>query len=209
MELKTIPGDPLGRSYVSGSTVNNMYLIGPGMKKPILAIDFSQVSGYQQRLSAGLLSMFSNGQRLLMTFQMRYILLVDITRPEQPNILRTFDFCSDPSLENVIIGVPGSFENTTFAKFCTQNNNVVGSHSVLHPDNENRFIVLNYFLKFGLAQFPGTRTAHAFKLNNDSTDFEYDHRFNPNFQLNDLPGKQRLTFHSLQAYPHHLQYLKL
>ncbi|CAF2886112.1 unnamed protein product [Rotaria sp. Silwood2] len=209
MELKPIPGDPFGRSYACGTSVNNIYLIGPGMPQPILAIDLSQVNGNQKRISAGLLSFFSNGQRLLMTFQMRYIILANTTRPEKPNILRVFDFCTDPTLKYVTIGIPDSFEKTTFAKFCTQNNNITGSHAVLKPKYENRFIVMNYFLKFGLAQFSGTRTVHAFKLNKDLTDFEYDHKFNPNFQLDHSRKRQRRTFHSLQAYPHHAQYLKL
>ncbi|CAF1147489.1 unnamed protein product [Rotaria sp. Silwood1] len=209
MELKAIPGDPFGRSYACGTSVNNIYLIGPGMPEPILAIDLSQVNGYQKRASAGLLSFFSNGQRVLMTFQLRYVILANITRPEQPNILRVFDFCTDPTLKHVTIGIPDSFEKTTFAKFCAQNNNITGSHAIIQPKDENRFVVVNYFLKFGLAQFSGTRTVHAFKLNKDLTDFEYDHKFNPNFQLGHSPKKQRLTFHSLQAYPHHVQYLKL
>ncbi|CAF0942825.1 unnamed protein product [Rotaria sordida] len=179
------------------------------MPEPIIAIDLSQVNGFQKRISAGLLSMFLNGKRVLMTFQLRYIILANITRPEKPNILRVFDFCSDPTLKYMTINVPDSFEKTTFAKFCAQNNNIAGSHEILRPDDENRFVVINYFLKFGLAQFSGTRTLHAFKLNKDFTDFEYDHKFNPNFQFNGPPKKQRPTFHSLQAYPHHVQYLKL
>ncbi|CAF4027934.1 unnamed protein product [Rotaria sordida] len=207
--LQPIPGDPLGRSFVNGASVNNMYLIGPGMPKPILAIDFSQVNKYQQRISTGLLSIFPDGTRLLTTVQMRYVVLVNITRPEQPNILRVFDFCSDQALKHVTIGIPGSLKKTTFAAFCTQNNNIVGSHYIVHPKDENRFIVINYFLKFGLAQFSGTRTVHAFKFNKDFTNFEYDHKFNPNFQFDSSPiKKQRLTFHSLQAYPHHAQCLK-
>ncbi|CAF1174544.1 unnamed protein product [Rotaria sordida] len=209
MELKPIPGDPFGRSFACGTSVNNLYLIGPSMPEPIIAIDLSQVNGFQKRISAGLLSMFLNGKRVLMTFQLRYIILANITRPEKPNILRVFDFCSDPTLKYMTISVPDSFEKTTFAKFCAQNNNIAGSHEILRPDDENRFVVINYFLKFGLAQFSGTRTLHAFKLNKDFTDFEYDHKFNPNFQFNGPPKKQRPTFHSLQAYPHHVQYLKL
>ncbi|CAF1197043.1 unnamed protein product [Rotaria sordida] len=125
------------------------------MPEPIIAIDLSQVNGYQKRISAGLLSMFLNGKRVLMTFQLRYIILANITRPEKPNILRVFDFCSDPTLKYMTISVPDSFEKTTFAKFCAQNNNIAGSHEILRPDDENRFVVINYFLKFGLAQFSG------------------------------------------------------
>ena len=42
---------------------------------------------------------------------------------------------------------------------------MTGTHLLIHPNGERRFIVINYFLKFGLTQFAGTRTVHVFKLN--------------------------------------------
>ena len=209
MELKAIPGDPLARSVACGTNVNNIYLIGPGMQAPLLAIDLSVVNGYRKRLSAGITAVFPDGKALLMTFQMRFIVLLNLTIPEQPTILRVFDFCSDHALNNVTIQSPGSFKKTTFAKFCALNNNVTGSHAIIYPKGERRFVVINYFLKFGMAQFAGTRTVHAFKLNKDLTDFEYDYKFNPNFEHDSSSTNQRATFHSLRSYPHHVQYLKL
>ncbi|CAF1285174.1 unnamed protein product [Adineta steineri] len=111
------------------------------------------------------------------------------------------------ALDHVQIQVPDSDEVSTFPQFCAKNNNRTGAHIIHHPKGENRFIVVNYFLHFGLAQFSGTRTVHAFKLNKDLTKFEYDHKFNPNFQFKD--SEQRLTFHSLHAFPHHAQYIRL
>ena len=209
MELKAIPGDPLARSVACGTNVNNIYIIGPGLPAPLLAIDLSVVNGYHKRLSAGITAALPGGKALLMTFQMRFVVLLNITTLGQPTILRVFDFCSDYALNHVTIQAPGSSENTTFAEFCAQNNNVTGSHVIIHPKGESRFVVVNYFLKFGLAQFAGTRTVHAFKLNKDLTSFEYDHKFNPNFQYDRLSKHPRPTFHSLRSYPHHVQYLKL
>ncbi|CAF1289491.1 unnamed protein product [Didymodactylos carnosus] len=151
MEVKTIPHDPLGRSYTCGTSVNKMYLIGPGMAKPLFVLDLSQVNGFRRRASAGIASMFPDGKRMLATFQMRFILLLNITQPEHPQIIRVFDFCSDKALDHVPIRVPDSHKTTTFARFCAQNNNLTGTHVLIHPKGENRFIVINYFLKFGMA----------------------------------------------------------
>ncbi|CAF3953217.1 unnamed protein product, partial [Rotaria sp. Silwood1] len=74
-------------------------------------------------------------------------------------------------------------ETTTFREYCVNNNNITGSHVLLHPNGENRFIVMNYFLKAGLAQFAGTRSVHVFKLNEQLTNFTYESRFNPIFNL--------------------------
>lgn len=210
MELKTIPKDPLGRGYACGTNTNTMYLVGPGMSAPLPVLDTSEVNGLIKRPSAGITSIFADGKRMLITFQMRYVILLNITQPERPRYLRVFDFCSDNAVRAIRILDPGTNESTTFPQFCAKNNNITGTHVLIHPKGENRFIVLNYFLKFGLAQFSGTRTVHVFKLNEDLTDFTYDNRFNPNFQFDNLPNRQqRPTFHSLRAYPHHAQYLKL
>ena len=209
MELKSIPKDQSGRSYACGTNTNTMYLIGPGIFQPLPVFDTSVVNNFIKRPSAGITSIFPDGKLLLETFQMRFVILLNITQPEQPTFLRVFDFCSDKAVRNMPIKVPESNETTTFPEFCAKNNNITGAHVIIHPQGERRFIVLNYFLKFGLAQFTGTRTVHAFKLNEDLTDFTYDEQFNPNFNFDTSSNKQRPTFHSLQAYPHHAQYLKL
>jgi hypothetical protein len=178
------------------------------MPAPILVFDASVVNGFLKRPSAGITSMFPDGKRLLMTFQMRFVIMLNVTDPVHPTILRVFDFCSDPSLNDVYIQPPDSSQNTTFAQYCSGNNNITGSHVLVHPKGEKRFIVLNYFLHFGLAQFSGTRTVHAFKLNDQLTDFQYDKRFNTNFEFSTQDSRQQETFHSLKAYPHHVQYIQ-
>ncbi|CAF3373074.1 unnamed protein product [Rotaria socialis] len=209
MELKTIPNDPLDRSFAHGNNTNKLYLLGPGISEPKLVYDLSQVSGHKKAFGAGITSIFLNGKRLLMAFQMRYIILLDITKPETPSILRTFDFCSDKSLKNELLQVSSSNQTITFRQFCAQNKNKAGSHVLVHPKGESRFIVINYFLKVGFAQFNGTRTVHAFKLNKKLTNFEYASRFNPNFQFDSPSAPVRSTLYSLKAYPHHSQYIKL
>jgi len=196
METKTIPNDSQGRAYACGTNDNKINLVGPGMSQPIAVLDVSLVNNYHKILSAGITSFFPNGKLSIMTFQMRYVILMNTTVPEKPVILRAFDFCTDSSLDQYIFQVPDSNETTTFAQYCASNNNVVGSHFCQYVPGENRFVVVNYFLKFGLAQFAGTRSIHAFKLNSDLTNFEYDHRFKPDF-------------HSPKAFPHHVQYIRL
>lgn len=209
MDLKAIPNDQYQRSYSCGTNTNILYLIGSGSADPQPVFDISQVNNYVKRVSVGTISIFPDGTRLLMTFQMRFVILFDITQPEHPSILHSFDFCYDETLDSISILNPDTNETTTFRQFCANHNNITGSHVLIHPNGESRFIVVNYFLKFGLAQFVGTRSVHVFKLNRKSTSFTYESRFNPNFQVNSLSQQQHLTFHSLKAYPHHVQYLKL
>ncbi|XP_037047101.1 uncharacterized protein LOC119081941 [Bradysia coprophila] len=205
MELKAIPNDFLGRAYACGTNTNYIYLVTPGIPEPVPVLDASVVNGHNVRPSAGIVSMFPSGKHALMTFQMRFIMLMDISMPESPKILYTFDFCTDSSIAGMPIRVPGSNATTTFPEFCAANSNIVGTHVIIHPPGEKRFVVLNYFLKFGLAQFAGTRSVHAFILNPNLSDFSYDHRFNPNYSGSD----SRTTFFSLQAYPHHAQYYRV
>lgn len=206
MELKPLPNDPWGRVYACGTNTNLIYLITPGLPEPLPILDASVVNGYVKRPSSGIISIFPDGRLMLMTFQMRYVMLINSTIPESPKILRTFDFCSDSSVANMPLRIPGTNHTTTFPKFCAKNSNVAGTHVIMHPPGKRRFVVVNYFLKFGLAQFAGTRSVHAFKLNADRSDFTYDHRFNPNFSQS---RKVAQTFDSLQGYPHHAQYLKV
>ncbi|CAF5010390.1 unnamed protein product, partial [Rotaria sp. Silwood1] len=87
------------------------------------------------------------------------------------------------TLDSVSILDSDTNETTTFREYCVNNSNIRGSHVYLHPNGENRFIVMNYFLKAGLAQFAGTRSVHVFKLNEQLTNFTYESRFNPIFNL--------------------------
>ena len=76
---------------------------------------------------------------------------------------------------------------------------LVPESDVLWPHGHNRFVVINYFLTFGLVQFPGSKTVHAFKFTNkDRVAFEYDFEFNPNEQLA-----------RLRASPHAVTYIPL
>ncbi|CAF4391978.1 unnamed protein product [Rotaria sp. Silwood2] len=210
MDVKSIPNDPQKRAYSCGTNDNILYLIGSRITEPLAVFDISEVNNYVKRISAGLISISSDGTRLLMTFQMRFIILFNITQPEYPIILHVFDFCYDQTLDSVSILNSDTNETITFREYCAHNNNITGSHVLLHPNGENRFIVMNYFLKAGLAQFAGTRSVHVFKLNEQLTNFTYEFRFNPNFQFNYTSQQQQhLTFHSLNAYPHHVQYLQL
>jgi len=60
------------------------------------------------------------------------------------------------------------------------------------PYTDNRFIVINYFLVFGLASANQARTVHSFAWTDTTkTHFVVEHNFNPN-----------PTLGALQASPH-------
>ncbi|KAG4078047.1 hypothetical protein HA402_002098 [Bradysia odoriphaga] len=208
MELKALPNDPLGRVYACGTNTNLIYLITPGIPEPVPVLDASVVNGYDIRPSAGIIAIFESGKLAIMSFQMRFLLLVDISVPDEPNILYTFDFCTDSSTSDMPIQIPGLPGTTTFPEYCAANANNTGTHVVMIPPGENRFIVLNYFLQFGLAQFSGTRSMHVFKVDPNLRSFTFDQRFNPNFPGAEL-SPDFPTFYSMQAHPHHAGYIKL
>jgi hypothetical protein len=54
-----------------------------------------------------------------------------------------------------------------------------------------------------------TRNLHAFNLNKDLTNFEYNNRFNPNFQLGNLWNTATSNVSFTSSIPHHIQYLGL
>ncbi|CAF4010345.1 unnamed protein product, partial [Rotaria sp. Silwood1] len=93
MDVKSIPNDPQKRAYSCGTNDNILYLIGSGITESLAVFDVSEVNNYVKLISAGLISISCDGTRLLMTFQMRFIILFNITQPEYPVILHVFDFC--------------------------------------------------------------------------------------------------------------------
>jgi len=198
MDYKYIPLDPYNRGYVCGTNDNQMYLLRLNYP-PLWVYNFAPLSGRADghgALSAGIVSYAQDGTRMVMSLQMKWVLLMNITVPEQPYLLRQFAWCNASETHNLsfpISGHPG--QRRTMAELC-QSGSLPASHYVLWPHGQKRFIVVNYFLAFGLAQFAGARTVHAFKFTNDDfSDFEYDFDFNPNDQL---------AYHS--ASPHAVTY---
>ena len=80
MDPKSIPTDPLQRSYSCGTNMNILCLVGPAIIDPVPVFDIAQVNNYIRRVSAGIISISTDGTRLLMTFQMRFVILFDITQ---------------------------------------------------------------------------------------------------------------------------------
>jgi hypothetical protein len=186
MDFKPIPGDPLYRGFACGTNDNQFYLLTPG-SPPVDVYDLSYLSKNPDGhggLSAGIISYSQDGTRMVMSLLMRYVLLWNVTDPAAPRILRTFDFCNATELENTTFPIAGHpNQHQSISQFCSTGG-LPGSHYVLWPHGDTRFVVVNYFLAFGLAQFPGTRTVHAFKFTDaTATNFEYDFAFNPNPKL--------------------------
>jgi len=204
MDFKPIPGDPLYRGFACGTNDNQFYLLTPG-SPPQNVYDLSYLAKNPDGhggLSAGIISYSQDGTRMVMTFLMRYVLLWNVTDPAVPRILRTFDFCNATELLSTTFPISGHpTQSHTIAQFCATGG-LPGSHYVLWPHGSTRFVVVNYFLAFGLAQFPGTRTVHAFKItNSDATYFEYDFAFNPNPRLAALSASPHaVTFFPTNAF---------
>jgi hypothetical protein len=165
--------------YAAGNQDSKMYLCEPG-KTPKFVLDFEEITGTKM-LSACLFAFSNDGTRTLLSFQMRYIFLMDTSNPENPQVLQVYDFCQ----ENQKI-YPS--QSTTFPQWCSANGNVVGTHFFIWPKNQNRFVVFNYFLNFGMATFAGTKTVHSFTFNRDFTRMTLDTTFNPNDQFFALGG---------------------
>jgi len=197
MDFKYIPKDPYYRGFVCGTNDNQMYLIRQGYP-PLHVFDFSYLSGRTDGhggLSAGIVSYSQDGTRMVMTLLMKWVVLMNITDPEHPFVLRQFGWCNATEILNKTFLVSGQTQQRfTYAQLCAQGN-LPGSHYVLWPPGEKRFIVINYFLVFGLDHFGGGKTVHAFNYNDDFSDFTYDQNFDPNE-----------SFASLSACPHVVTY---
>eukprot|EP00026_Physarum_polycephalum_P008690 Phypoly_transcript_08786.p1 GENE.Phypoly_transcript_08786~~Phypoly_transcript_08786.p1 ORF type:complete len:464 (+),score=63.36 Phypoly_transcript_08786:37-1428(+) len=197
MDFKYIPNDPYNRGYACGTNDNQMYLLRSG-EPPLHVFDlsyFSMSKDGRGGLSAGIVSYSQDGSRMVMTLQMKWVVLLNISDPEHPRVLDSFYWCNATALVDKKFSING--QQQTFSEFCATGA-LPGNHYVLWPQGQERFIVVNYFLTFGLAQFPGTRTVHAFKFTDEShSKFEYDGAFDPNPQLSRLSASP----HAVTFFP--------
>jgi hypothetical protein len=199
MDFKYIPKDPYNRGYVCGTNDNQMYLLRQG-QPPLHVFDFSYLSGRTDGhggLSAGIVSYATDGKRMVMSLLMKWVVLMNITDPEHPFVLRHFGWCNATEILNTTFPVTGHPDQRfTYAQLCATGV-LPATHYVLWPPGEKRFMVINYFLNFGLSKFAGGRTVHVFKYNDDITDFTYDKKFNPNDFLAGLSASP----HSVSYFP--------
>jgi hypothetical protein len=201
MDTYGIAGDDKNRAYSCGTTDQQLYLIDPSNLDSVQQVyDLtSLIAGDDYVPSAGIVQITADGKRMLMSYRMRYVLLFNIEEPTAPVHLQTFDFCGvADSYQLPVSGTDDQF--TTYSAYCAANGNLVGTHYVhlAHESDEDRFLVVNYFLNFGLATFAGARSVHAFQFDSNRNSFAIDLAFDPNPQLA-----------TLSASPHAAHYIRL
>ena len=164
MDIKVIPGDPLGRAYSAGMFNGLIYLIDPQAGTATEAFDCEDVVPHVETPVAGgmmqILQMTSDGSRLLAgTFQAGQVVMLDTTDRSH--------------LKQVGLPVdlgPGA-----------------GPHNIMLTHDDRRLVVTDYFLvedMFPLAnpgkiQFEGDHKVHVLKVGRNS--LKRDDRFNLDF----------------------------
>jgi hypothetical protein len=176
----------------SGTSGNGVYLVwpfgDPDNENPDLhttpyserVYDLSTLVNGITGLSSGVAQFTSDGKRVIMTFSMRYVTLMDITDPRHPIQLDIFDFCNPPPLS----GAPD------FTAECDASNNNVGTH--FSTVWGNRIVVVNYYLILGNFNFGGTGTIHCFTLENNATKLVYDPSFHYQLDKMEYPHAGRI-----------------
>jgi len=207
MDAHFIPGDPLNRAITCSTMGNFMYLVDP-VTGPKEVFDLEAILHIGRTRSAGILRITADGNRLIMTHAMRCLVLFDISDRDHPRLLKSFDFCD-----------PLNGLNINCAQF---DEGKPGAHYVLLV-NDQRIVVITYFLSFLKFQYYGTRQAFVFDLNADKTDFTLDHSFDPDFSetgdihvktsvnvpLVGLIGTDVAITITQRASPHSVQYRSL
>lgn len=172
---------------ITGSLQENLlYLIEPlrtdGPKYTAI-YDLTEVNGGAPALSAGIMTTFKRGDRLLMSYALRYVVLFkyDPSNPKKLEKLQHFDFCDKKNgLEAV-------------HKVCDRTGNMPGTHWISIGPEEDRFLVANYFVTVGNAQLAGSKTIHSFSMSADANSFELDEDFRPYLTLEGATDRPHLV----------------
>jgi hypothetical protein len=165
-----------------GITCHILYKLNTQDHSVVPMLDLAlAVSNGVRSLSAGLYHFSSTGNRLLMTFQLRFIVLIgfDAARTSA-SVLQAFDFCSD---------LASSGQQTIdFAGVCANTGQKPGSHYLRLAADESSLFLTNYFVVVGNAVFAGSRSGHSFTISKgkgkggEIESLSYDFRFAPDFE---------------------------
>jgi hypothetical protein len=137
------------------------------------------VSNGDRSISAGIYQFSNTGNRLLMTFQLRFIVLIafDAARTAA-SVLQVFDFCSD-------LPIRGR-QTIDFGAVCENKGSKPGPHYLRLAADESTLFLTNYFIVLGNADLAGSKSGHSFTINKDKRgdieSFSYDFGFAPDFQ---------------------------
>lgn len=158
MDVKLIPGDPLGRAYTAGMFDGFVYLIDPFAGTAARVFDCETIVPHIEVPVRGgmtqLLEMPETGDRLLFaSFQAGQVGMLDVTDREHP---------VQTGIVNLGVGA--------------------GPHDISLTDDGRRLIVTDYFLNeddFGKIHFEGDHKVHVIKVLKDK--LKLDHRFQLDF----------------------------
>lgn len=168
MDVKLIPGDPLGRGYTAGMFSGFVYLIDPGRGTSTQAFDCETIVPHVPTPVRGgmvqILALPKSGDRLIAgLFQAGQVVMLD-----------TSDRANLKQLSLVDIGVSA------------------GSHVIELTDDEKRLVATDYFLNeddFGKIHFEGDHKVHVIKVSHDA--ITLDPHFNLDFNTAFATGPAR------------------
>ena len=183
---------------VACSTLENvMYQVNArdNTVRPMLDLA-AAITGGVRSLSVGLFHFGRTGNRMLMTFQLRYVVLIAIDPSRaSARVLQTFDFCAAHAQGQVSIDFPA---------MCAADGNHPGSHYIRIAADEARFYLTNYFIVVGNAALPGTQSAHSFRISKDAqgefASFDFEEQFAPDFQGGKPHGLVRGVWSGPEAF---------
>ncbi|HMK20908.1 MAG TPA: selenium-binding protein SBP56-related protein [Terriglobales bacterium] len=168
MDVKMIPGDPLGRAITAGMFDGLVYLVDPIGGTAQVVFDCENIVPHVEVPVRGgmtqLLAITQRGDRLLFgSFQAGQVGMLDISDPERP-----------VQAGIVNLGVDA------------------GPHSLTLTDDDKRLVVADYFLNednFGKIHFEGDHHVHVIKVFKDR--LKLDPRFDVDFATAFATGPAR------------------
>jgi hypothetical protein len=168
MDVKLIPGDPLGRAFTAGMFDGHLYLVDTfhGTARNVFDAE-TIVPHLEVPVRGGMLqvmAMPNSGDRLILSmFQTGQLAMLDVSDPEHP---------VQTGIVNLGLGA--------------------GPHDIGLTHDDKRLIVTDYFLDeddFGKIHFEGDHKVHVIKVSKHK--LEIDERFNLDFNTAFATGPAR------------------
>ena len=168
MDVRMIPGDPLGRAFTAGMFDGFVYLIDTATGKATQVFDCETIVPHIEVPVRGgmtqILAMPQSGDRLIFaSFQAGQVGMLDVSDPAHPVQTGIVNFGVD-----------------------------AGPHFIALTDDDKRLIVSDYFLNedgFGKIHFEGDHKVHVVKVHKKK--LELDERFRLDFNTAFLTGPAR------------------
>lgn len=165
MDVKMLPKDPRGYGYAAGMFDGHIYLIDPALGTGVAAFDCDTVTPHVETPVRG-----GMGQ-ILATPQSGDRLIFGLFQAGQVGMLDTTDRANLKQLSVV------SFGKDT------------GPHNLMLSSDDQRLVVVDYFLNAGIVQFEGDHKVHVVKVTHDT--LTEDTRFKLDFNTAFATGPAR------------------